>query len=83
MLDLKLWRWELWDSEGKHVKAFKVAGESKKVFKGTDARYHFRVDGDVHFRYRIDPGRVRWIEVVAYPPGSRGPMKLPLWRVAR
>ena len=83
ILNLKLWRWVLWDSEGKNLQPFEIKVESTKIFTGTKGRHSFRVDGNIHFKYTVDPGRIRWIEVVGYPPGSHKAMKLPTWHIKR
>lgn len=81
LLDLSAWRWELWDSTGRHVTASKAATELKKVFQGGSKQYSFRADGNVHFPYVLDPHKVQWVEVIAYPPGNERSIRLPKWHI--
>lgn len=81
VLDLEAWRWELWDSNGKKIEPKAVDMESKRVFKGKKGRYSFRIDGNLHFDYVIDPQKVSWIELLAIPPGDIGTLRVPRWRV--
>ena len=81
LLNLNAWRWELWDSNGKRIEASTIQLESKRVFKDKTGNYSFRVDGNIHFKYALDPKKTRWIEVLAIPPGDMGTLHLPRWRI--
>lgn len=79
LLNLESWRWELWDSEGNHVKTSTSKTESKKVFEGSKGRQSFRIDGNIHFNYTIDPSKIEWIRLLAIPPGDEKELELKKW----
>jgi len=79
LLNLESWRWELWDSEGIHVKTSTSKTESKKVFEGSKGRQSFRIDGNIHFNYTIDPSKIQWIRLLAIPPGDEKELELEKW----
>ncbi len=79
ILELESWRWELWDSEGNRFTPAKVETETKKVFEGTKGRRSFRVDGNIHFSHTIDPSKIRWIRVSAFPPNDEKALEPDAW----
>ncbi len=79
LLNLESWRWELWDSEGNHLKTSAAKTESKKVFEGSKGRQSFRIDGNIHFTYTIDPSKIQWIRLLAIPPGDEKELELEKW----
>lgn len=79
ILELKSWRWELWDSEGNRFSPEKVNTETRKVFEGTKGRRSFRVDGNIHFSHTIDTSKIRWIRVSAFPPNDEKAIEPDPW----
>lgn len=82
ILDLKQWVFRLKRSAGEPVPYRDIQVEIVKKWKGVEGRFTHRLDGTVHFPGRIDPARVRWIELWASPPGDRPPVRL-RWALRR
>ncbi len=82
VLEFDSWQWRLTDSSG-HTYAAKAAKtETKQMFRGSQGRFNWRVLGDITFARRPDPGKIRWIELTAIPPGDAPPIRLPRWYLA-
>ncbi len=67
----KEWSWKLKLSDGTVVPYKALHVELSRRWKAPNHRYHYRLDGTVHFGVRLDPEKVRWVELWAYPPGDR------------
>lgn len=79
LLELDSWQWRITDSLGHTYQAQSAKTQVKQMFRGTQGRFNWRVLGDVTFTHRPDASQVRWVELVALPPGDFPPIRLPRW----
>ena len=71
ILELKQWSWRLKLSDGRAIPYNSIHVELAKRYRTSKGLYNHRLDGVVHFAGRVDPTRVSWMELWAYPPGDR------------
>ena len=81
-LDLKQWSWKLKLSDDSATPYTNIHVELAKRFKAPSDRFHHRLDGVVHFPKRVNPAVHRWMELWAFPPGDRPPVKV-RWNLKR
>ncbi len=83
LMELDAWQWRLTDSSGRTRQASLAQTDTKQMFRGTQGRYNWRVLGNVTFTGRPDASKIRWLELIALPPGDHPPIRLPRWHVSQ